>query len=161
MPTVPTCYAIPTMSACVGSQAQSIKGTLVQRVVGEDGDWATGVYEALRMLLWRSSLSVASAGMYAAKHLGGHVMSRAFRSQVRSQQILLVSDERCQIVKPSFPLSLHVSAVELGHQVGQLIHEHHAHEKLCVLEHFLQCDRYISAMIENICSCVHDQLGDG
>ena len=61
---------------------QGIKAGLVTRVMdGADGNFAAGLYDALKVLLWRSSLSVAAAGMYAAKHVGGHVLSRAFASQ--------------------------------------------------------------------------------
>jgi hypothetical protein len=58
--------------------AQDIKEGLVARVTdGTDGDFAAGLYDSLKVLLWRSSLSVAAAGLFAAKHVGGHVMSRA------------------------------------------------------------------------------------
>jgi hypothetical protein len=53
----------------------AVKGRLWERTVGGGGDWnwAAG---ALSSMLYTSSTSVASAARYAAKHLGGHVVTR-------------------------------------------------------------------------------------
>ena len=73
-----------------------VKGRLWERTVGAGGDWnwATG---ALSSMLYTSSTSVASAARYAAKHLGGHVVSRQARFGGAGGAPLALTERRKQL----------------------------------------------------------------
>ena len=64
----------------------------------EAGDFNTATH-LFDSLLYRSSTSIASAGMYAAKHIGGHVVSKAHFHQVEAPVRLLSRQDQLKALR--------------------------------------------------------------